>query len=91
MSRKIYNRLSFMAVSWLDESTLNLPHISLTLIQLSYNLSLPNAPPIHDFSPMSARSVAPRPRRFSLSLPSKGGHLCFQELSSSLTSSSSAV
>ena len=22
MSRKIYNRLSFMAVSWLDESTL---------------------------------------------------------------------
>jgi hypothetical protein len=26
MSRKIYNRLSFMAVSWLDESTLlNLP------------------------------------------------------------------
>jgi hypothetical protein len=24
MSRKIYNRLSFMAVSWLDESTLAL-------------------------------------------------------------------
>ena len=24
MSRKIYNRLSFMAVSWLDESTLDL-------------------------------------------------------------------
>ena len=23
MSRKIYNRLSFMAVSWLDESTLS--------------------------------------------------------------------
>jgi hypothetical protein len=25
MSRKIYNRLSFMAVSWLDESTLAAP------------------------------------------------------------------
>ena len=25
MSRKIYNRLSFMAVSWLDESTLLSP------------------------------------------------------------------
>jgi hypothetical protein len=25
MSRKIYNRLSFMAVSWLDESTLGSP------------------------------------------------------------------
>ena len=26
MSRKIYNRLSFMAVSWLDESTLGGTH-----------------------------------------------------------------
>ena len=25
MSRKIYNRLSLMAVSWLDESTLSIP------------------------------------------------------------------
>jgi hypothetical protein len=30
MSRKIYNRLSFMAVSWLDESTLMYSLISLT-------------------------------------------------------------
>ena len=29
MSRKIYNRLSFMAVSWLDESTLIPPCISM--------------------------------------------------------------
>ena len=29
MSRKIYNRLSFMAVSWLDESTLRLHLTSL--------------------------------------------------------------
>jgi hypothetical protein len=31
MSRKIYNRLSFMAVSWLDESTLQLNPSSLRL------------------------------------------------------------
>ena len=30
MSRKIYNRLSFMAVSWLDESTLVIPQGLLT-------------------------------------------------------------
>jgi len=30
MSRKIYNRLSFMAVSWLDESTLAVYHLCLT-------------------------------------------------------------
>jgi len=29
MSRKIYNRLSFMAVSWLDEFTLATPLLSL--------------------------------------------------------------
>ena len=28
MSRKIYNRLSFMAVSWLDESTLGSPPLT---------------------------------------------------------------
>jgi hypothetical protein len=30
MSRKIYNRLSFMAVSSLDESTLMVPGVTLT-------------------------------------------------------------
>ena len=30
MSRKIYNRLSFMEVSWLDESTLVFHHLRLT-------------------------------------------------------------
>ena len=30
MSRKIYNRLSFMAVSWLDESTLGWGQLSWT-------------------------------------------------------------
>jgi len=29
MSRKIYNRLSLMAVSWLDESTLTNLHLAL--------------------------------------------------------------
>jgi hypothetical protein len=31
MSRKIYNRLSFMAVSWLDESTLHRIELCLTV------------------------------------------------------------
>jgi hypothetical protein len=38
MSRKIYNRLSFMAVSWLDESTLLLAWRILAVAHLtSYN------------------------------------------------------
>lgn len=36
MSRKIYNRLSFMAVSWLDESTLATSRLLLT----NYNTSV---------------------------------------------------
>jgi hypothetical protein len=35
MSRKIYNRLSFMAVSWLDESTLLKSRRCLTFSQQS--------------------------------------------------------
>jgi hypothetical protein len=36
MSRKIYNRLSFMAVSWLDESTLGSGHLHLTFCVDAY-------------------------------------------------------
>jgi hypothetical protein len=38
MSRKIYNRLSFMAVSWLDESTLVVHPTSLTTGSYTYNI-----------------------------------------------------
>ena len=37
MSRKIYNRLSFMAVSWLDESTLA-PGLGTLLLRCSRNI-----------------------------------------------------
>jgi hypothetical protein len=38
MSRKIYNRLSFMAVSWLDESTLEFRSGALTVLGASITL-----------------------------------------------------
>ena len=36
MSRKIYNRLSFMALSWLDESTLGLCRADANGMSLNY-------------------------------------------------------
>jgi len=38
MSRKIYNRLSFMEVSWLDESTLPYQHGKFVLTDRWRNL-----------------------------------------------------
>ncbi len=35
MSRKIYNRLSFMAVSWLDESTLGMSYRKENQVQVT--------------------------------------------------------
>src|SRR5207247_6330264 len=55
MSRKIYNRLSLMAVSWLDESTLP---------EASYNLATPG-----QYVPQSLSGSPPAGRKFRASIP----------------------